>query len=96
MWPIPAAWQLSPVSRMARVGEHIGLTWKLVKRTPSAARRSRFGVEISQPKQPMSLNPTSSTSTNTMFGAPGGAVGGSGHHGSLFTIVRRTTPSNPG
>jgi hypothetical protein len=40
---------LRPVSRNARVGEHSAVVWKLVKRSPSAASRSMFGVSIVEP-----------------------------------------------
>src|SRR3954451_7961862 len=95
MCPIPAACALTPVSNDARVGEHIGLTWKLVNRTPSAANRSRLGVSISPPKQPMSEKPTSSTSTNTTLGAPAGVVAGTGQWLSDPAIVRPIVPSKP-
>ena len=43
----PTACALRPVSSAARVGEHSGATWKLVYRSPLAARASRLGVGIS-------------------------------------------------
>ena len=47
--PMPTRWWLRPVSRQARVGEHTAVVWKLVKRSPRAARRSMLGVSMSDP-----------------------------------------------
>ena len=47
--PAPARCELTPVSSAARVGEHIGVTWKFVHCTPAAASASMFGVSISEP-----------------------------------------------
>ena len=49
MIPMPTACALRPVSRHARVGEHMEVTWKLVYRTPFDANASILGVEISEP-----------------------------------------------
>ena len=57
---MPTVWWLRPVSSAARVGEHSGVTWKLVNRTPPAARRSAFGVCSVEPKQLKWLKPRSS------------------------------------
>ena len=38
-----------PVSSAARVGEHSGVTWKLVNCTPPAASRSTLAVSMSEP-----------------------------------------------
>ena len=46
---MPTSWWLRPVSSDARVGEQSGVTWKLVYRSPPAARRSMFGVSIVEP-----------------------------------------------
>ena len=46
---MPTAWWLRPVRSAARVGEHTGVTWKLVKRRPPAASRSMLGVSMSDP-----------------------------------------------
>ncbi len=46
---IPTSWWFRPVSSAARVGEHSGVTWKLVYRRPSAASRSMLGVVIVEP-----------------------------------------------
>ena len=79
MLPIPARWLSTPVMSMVRVGEQAAPTWKLVKRMPSAASLSMFGVSISLPKLPMSPKPMSSASRMRMFGrfAAGGADAGS-------------------
>ena len=50
------------------------------------------GVSISDPKQPRSAKPTSSSTTITTLGAPGGGVTGSGHHGVDSATVSPTTP----
>ena len=94
-WPTPASWLVSPVSIVARDGEHMGVTWKLARRSPSAASRSRLGVAISDPKQPGSEKPMSSHRTTTTFGASGGAVGRGGHHEVERAIVRPTVPWKP-
>ena len=78
-----------------RVGEHIGATWKLVSRNDSLARWSRCGVSTSLPKQPMSEKPRSSHNMMTTFGAPAGAVGRGGHHGSDAATVVAMRPSKP-
>ncbi len=46
---IPTSWWLRPVSSAARVGEHSGVTWKFVYRSPSAASLSMCGVLIVDP-----------------------------------------------
>ena len=46
---MPTVWGLRPVSSAARVGEHIGVTWKLVKRSPPAASASMLGVAMVEP-----------------------------------------------
>ena len=46
---MPLRWWFLPVSKQARVGEHSAVVWKLVSRTPSAARRSITGVSMSDP-----------------------------------------------
>jgi hypothetical protein len=48
---MPTVWWFRPVSRHARVGEHSGVTWKFVNRTPPAANRSALGVRSVEPKQ---------------------------------------------
>ncbi len=58
-----------PVRSADRVGEHVGLTWKSVNRTPSAWSLSRFGVlRTGLPWAETSPYPWSSVSTKTMFG----------------------------
>jgi hypothetical protein len=68
---MPTSWWLRPVSSEARVGEHSGVTWKFVYRSPSAASRSMFGVLRSDPKQPSCAKPVSSRRMTTTFGASG-------------------------
>jgi hypothetical protein len=93
--PDPTSCDCRPVSIVARDGEHIGVTWKFANRKPSAASRSRFGVAISDPKQPKSLNPTSSQRMVRMFGAPSGGVGRGGHHDVDSATDRPTPPWKP-
>src|SRR5690242_1249304 len=95
MRPIPFEWWLRPVSTQARVGEHSAVVWKLRYRSPLVASASRFGVSMSDPKQPSCANPTSSRTTITTFGAPLGGRFGSGHHGVDSQWYRPMTPPNP-
>ena len=46
---MPTACCDRPVSSEARVGEHSGVTWKLVNWAPPAASASTFGVSMSEP-----------------------------------------------
>ena len=46
---MPTACGARPVSSDARVGEHSGVTWKLVNRSPCAASASTFDVSMSEP-----------------------------------------------
>ena len=46
---MPTACWDRPVSSAARVGEHNGVTWKLLNCSLSAARASMFGVSMSEP-----------------------------------------------
>ena len=46
---IPTACWERPVSNDARVGEHSGVTWKLVNCSPFAASASTLGVSMSEP-----------------------------------------------
>ena len=62
---------------MARDGEHIGETWKLLNITPREAIASMCGVRISLPYAPKSENPTSSATTTTTFGREATGVAGS-------------------
>jgi len=66
--PSPAIWWSVPVMIMALVGEHAAAAWKLVKRVPSSASRSMFGVLISPPKHPGSEKPRSSARMIRKFG----------------------------
>src|SRR5471032_3338403 len=67
-WPIPAWWGHAPVSSAAREGLQRGVTKKLVKLRPPAARASMLGVGISLPKQPQSEKPWSSARMTTILG----------------------------
>ena len=53
-------WLSVPENNIDRVGEHADAVWKFVSRSPSLARRSKEGVEISDPNGPVSLYPRSS------------------------------------
>lgn len=46
---MPTECALRPVSRQARVGEHIAVTWKFRYCAPPRASRSMCGVSISEP-----------------------------------------------
>ncbi len=94
MRPIPLLWWLRPVSTHARVGEHSAVVWKLVNRSPSAARASSTGVSMSDPKHPSWANPTSSSTTTSTLGVPGVGRGTSGHHGVDDEKSRPITPPN--
>lgn len=61
-------WLSVPEKSIDRVGEHAEAVWKFVKRSPSFARRSNDGVEISEPKGPVSLYPRSSATMIRKFG----------------------------
>ena len=52
MQDIAFEWWLRPVSMQERLGEQSAVVFMLVKRSPFAARRSRLGVRIGEPKQP--------------------------------------------
>ncbi len=54
MWPTPACWGFSPVSRAAREGQQRAELYICEKRSPPAASESKLGVRTSPPKQPMS------------------------------------------
>jgi len=71
MLPTPLRWLSTPVSSMARVGEHEAEAWKLLKRTPRRAKASMLGVAISPPKAPTSVKPQSSASSTTILGRVG-------------------------
>ena len=49
MHDIAFEWWLRPVNMHDRLGEHSAVVCMLVKRSPPAARRSRFGVRIGEP-----------------------------------------------
>ena len=55
--PIPLRWWLRPVSRQARVGEHRAVVRKFVRRTPSAASRSRAGWRCPTRSSPAGRSP---------------------------------------
>jgi hypothetical protein len=73
-WPNPVMWWSVPVINIERVGEHAAATWNEVNRRPpveSSARESMFGVCISDPKHPQSLNPRSSATMIRKLGLLG-------------------------
>ena len=90
---MPASWWLRPVSSAARVGEHRGVTWKLVNTTPSAARASMFGVSMSEPKHPSWAKPVSSRTITSTSGAPGPGSGGVSKSGVDSANVAPIVPS---
>ena len=49
IWPLPTRVWFLPVSRAARVGEHMAVEWKRLKEIPIFATRSSVGVLISPP-----------------------------------------------
>jgi hypothetical protein len=68
---------LRPVSRAWRVGEHNAVVWNRLNFSPSAARRSAFGVAHGPPNALDAPKPTSSISTISTFGAPAGGLSSS-------------------
>ena len=84
---MPTAWWFRPVSRQARVGEHKGVTWKRLKRSPRAAIRSMPGVSMSEPKHPSCAKPRSSSTMMTTWGAFSGGLGTSGKTGVDSAMV---------
>jgi hypothetical protein len=90
---MPTLWWFLPVSSAARVGEHSGVTWKFVKRSPPAASSSMFGVTRSDPKQLKCEKPRSSMRITTMFGAFSLGCVGVGHHGTDSATVSPIVPS---
>ena len=85
--PIPTAWWLRPDSSAARDGEHNAVVWNRLYRKPPAASRSAAGILTGPPKTLEAPKPTSSSSTTSTFGAPGGGrsgvIGGKLVSGSL-------------
>src|SRR3954453_15566444 len=65
-----------PVNNAARIGAQIAHVWKLVYRSPFAAKESNVGVGINPPNAEDAPYPTSSNNIHTTFGAPLGAVTG--------------------
>src|SRR5690606_24133383 len=53
---------------MARVGAQAGAEWKFVSRSPFSASASRWGADISPPKEPRSEKPISSATITRKFG----------------------------
>jgi hypothetical protein len=100
MLPIPTEWWLRPVSSADRVGEHRAVVWKRVYFSPPAASRSKFGVRHGPPNALDAPNPTSSMSTTSTFGAPGGGrsgtIGGNDVSGSFASYVVNRAAERPG
>ena len=71
-------WALRPVSSAAHDAAHTGVVWKLVKVSPCCATRSKVGVCAGPPNTLMWPYPMSSPMTSNTFGAPTGALNGSG------------------
>ena len=59
-----------------------------------SASASTFGVSISEPKQPRSEKPRSSSSMTITFGARSGGAGRGGHHG-VDVVGRRPVVAPP-
>jgi len=64
---IPTACDCRPVSKAALVGEHVGVTWKLLYLNPWSASQSVLGVCISEPKLDKSEKPESSKTMYATF-----------------------------
>ena len=78
------------------MGEHNAVVWNWLYRSPFFATRSSAGVGTGPPNVPHVPKPTSSSNTNTIFGAPVGAcVVGNGLNVES-AIVRPITPLNGG
>ena len=71
--PVLTVWWFRPVLSAFRVGEHSAVVWKLLKRSPDAARISIVGVRMGPPNVLGPPKPMSSMRTITTFGAPLGA-----------------------
>ncbi len=94
MPPMPTVWWLRPVNRAARVGEQSAVVWKRVYLKPSVARASATGVFMGPPNALEAPKPTSSSSTNRMFGAfLGGRIGVMG--GNLASTLLASYTINP-
>src|SRR6476620_9287441 len=76
MPPMPTAWWLRPESIAARVGEQSAVVWKRVYLRPLLASRSAVGVRHGPPNALDAPKPTSSRSTTSTLGAPGGGRSG--------------------
>ncbi len=86
--PIPTAWWLRPVKKDALVGEHREVTWNRLNGAPSAARASRCGVPMSEPKAPRWPKPVSSSTMAMTLGAPLGGLGSWGKRGVDSAAVK--------
>src|SRR5262245_24456267 len=88
MHAVWAEWWLRPVRRAARVGLHSAVVWKWLYFNPFSASLVNVGVLQGPPKVLVAPNPTSSSRTSRMFGAPFGAWTGCGK--SDFESFART------
>ena len=86
--PIPTAWWLRPVKNDALVGEHSEVTWKRLNGAPPAARPSRCGVPMSEPKAPRWPKPVSSKTMAITLGAPAGGLASCGKRGVDSAAVK--------
>ncbi len=71
--PMLLTWWLRPLFRAVRVGEQTAVVWKLLKRSPPPASRSKVGVPTGPPNALVPAKPRSSTRTSSTLGAPFGA-----------------------
>jgi hypothetical protein len=76
--PVPHEWWLRPVRNAARVGLHSAVVWKRLYVMPFLASLSMCGVGTGPPNVEHTPKPTSSSMMSSTFGAPFGAVTGSG------------------
>src|SRR5436190_23554217 len=87
-------WWLRPVIMQLRLGEQSAVVCMLLKRSPFAARWSRLGVRMGEPKQPRCPKPVSSRTMKSTLGEPGLARSGAGHAGDDSPMVLPMTPGN--
>src|SRR5208337_676708 len=74
---------------MPRVGEQRAAVCHCEYLSPLSAIFCRYGILILPPKGSQAARPVSSKSTNRMFGAPSGALGG--RYGSQSGVESRTS-----
>src|SRR5262245_21927621 len=87
-------WWLRPVMIAARVGLHRAVVWKWLYFSPFSASLVNVGVWHGPPNVLVAPNPTSSSSTSRMFGAPAGAFTGCGKSDFESLARRSMVPLN--